>query len=139
LCGLATHPPAAGRKQTKTRNLLVRLRDRDQQVLLFARDLTVPFTNNQAERDRRPAKTQLKISGCHGSETGARAWIRLRGYILHAYANTSTTSWTRSAALHWQPLDTAATRDLDGYYKLVNRMSDNVESTMSTLGWTKPD
>jgi transposase len=81
LCGLATHRPAHGRKQSKTRNLLVRLRDRDEQVLRFARDLTVPFTNNQAERDLRPAKTQLKISGCHRSDTGARAWTRVRGYI----------------------------------------------------------
>jgi len=81
LCGLATHRPAPGRKQSKTRNLLVRLRDRDAQVLRFARDPTVPFTNNQAERDLRPAKTQLKISGCHRSETGARAWTRVRGYI----------------------------------------------------------
>ncbi len=81
LCGLATHRPAPGRKQSKTRNLLVRLRDRDEQLLRFARDLSVPFTNNQAERDLRPAKTQLKISGCHRSETGARAWVRVRGYI----------------------------------------------------------
>ncbi len=81
LCGLATHRPRPGRKQTKARNLLVRLRDRDQQVLRFARDLSVPFTNNQAERDLRPAKTQLKISGCHRSEAGARAWVRVRGYI----------------------------------------------------------
>jgi transposase len=81
LCGLATHRPQPGRKQSKTRNLLVRLRDRDEQVLRFARDLSVPFTNNQAERDLRPAKTQLKISGCHRSETGARAWTRVRGYI----------------------------------------------------------
>jgi transposase len=84
LCGLAAHPRREGRKQTKTRNLLERLRDRDEQVLLFARDLTVPFTNNQAERDLRPAKTQIKISGCHRSTTGARAWLRVRGYISTA-------------------------------------------------------
>jgi Transposase IS66 family len=57
LCGLATHRPAAGWKQAPTRNLLVRLLDRDEQVLRFARDLTVPFTNSQAEGDLRPAKT----------------------------------------------------------------------------------
>jgi len=50
-------PPRPGHRQSKTRNLLERLRDRDAQVLLFARDLTVPFTNNQAERDVRPTKT----------------------------------------------------------------------------------
>jgi transposase len=44
----------------------------------------VPFTNNQAERDLRPAKTQIKISGCHRSTTGARAWLRVRGYISTA-------------------------------------------------------
>lgn len=85
LCGLATHPRAPGRKQSKTRNLLERLRDRDDQVLLFARDLTAPFSNNQAERDLRPAKTQIKISGCHRSATGAQAWLRIRGYISTAH------------------------------------------------------
>ena len=81
LCGLATHPRQPGRKQSKTRNLLERLRDRDAQVLRFARDLTVPFSNNQAERDLRPAKTQMKISGCHRASTAASAWLRVRGYI----------------------------------------------------------
>jgi len=85
LCGLACHPRRDGRKQSKTRNLLERLRDRDEQVLLFARHpALVPFTNNQAERDLRPAKTQLKISGCHRSSTGAQAWLRVRGYISTA-------------------------------------------------------
>ena len=85
LCGLASHPRRDGRKQSKTRNLLERLRDRDEQVLLFARyPGLVPFTNNQAERDLRPAKTQLKISGCHRSPTGAQAWLRIRGYISTA-------------------------------------------------------
>jgi transposase len=81
LVGLAEHRRVPGRKQSTTRNLLERLRDRDAQVLLFARDLSVPFTNNQAERDVRPTKTQLKISGCHRSETTAKAWLRVRGYI----------------------------------------------------------
>ncbi len=81
LVGLAEHRRAPGRRQSKTRNLLERLRDRDAHVLLFARDLSVPFTNNQAERDVRPTKTQLKISGCHRSETTAKAWLRIRGYI----------------------------------------------------------
>jgi len=41
----------------------------------------VPFTNNGSERDPRPVKTQLKISGCHRATTGATAWLRIRGYI----------------------------------------------------------
>jgi transposase len=81
LVGLAEHRRVPGRRQSKTRNLLERLHNRDSQVLLFARDLTVPFTNNQAERDVHPTKTQMKINGCHRSETTARAWLRVRGYI----------------------------------------------------------
>ena len=84
LCGLATHPRREGRKQSKTRNLLERLRDRHEQVLRFAHDPTVPFSNNQAERDLRPVKTQIKISGCHRSATGARAWLCVRGSISTA-------------------------------------------------------
>jgi transposase len=82
--GLSMHPRTAGREQTKTRNLLERLRDRAGEVLRFAHDPRVPFTNNQAERDLRPAKTQLKISCCHRSTTGAAAWLRVRGYISTA-------------------------------------------------------
>jgi transposase len=37
LVGLAEQRRAPGRRQSKTRNLLERLRDRDHQVLLFAR------------------------------------------------------------------------------------------------------
>lgn len=81
LVGLAEHHRVPGRKQSTTRNLLERLRDRDAQILLFARDLSVPFTNNQAERDVRPTKTQMKISSCHRSEATARSWLRIRSYI----------------------------------------------------------
>ncbi|MBB4689545.1 IS66 family transposase [Amycolatopsis jiangsuensis] len=84
LVGLADNPSRPGRKQSKTRNLLERLRDRDDSVLRFARDLTAPFTNNLAERDLRPTKTQMKISGTFRSETSATAWARIRGYVSTA-------------------------------------------------------
>jgi transposase len=82
--GLAQHPPRPGWKQSKTRNLLERLRDREADVLRFATDLSVPFTNNQAERDLRPTKTQMKISGTFRSETSATAWARIRGFVSTA-------------------------------------------------------
>jgi hypothetical protein len=81
LVGLAEHRRAQGRKQTKARNLLERLRDREPEILRFTTDLAVPFTNNGSERDLRPVKTQIKISGCHRATTGAEAWLRVRGYI----------------------------------------------------------
>jgi transposase len=81
LVGLAQHGPSEGRRQTKTRNLLQRMRDREDQILLFTTDLEVPFSNNGSERDLRPVKTQLKISGCHRSATGAKNWLRVRSFI----------------------------------------------------------
>jgi len=47
-------------------------------------DLAVPATNNAAERNLRPIKTQLKVSGCHASAIGARNWIAVRSYIVTA-------------------------------------------------------
>ncbi|XVQ84021.1 IS66 family transposase [Microbispora siamensis] len=80
--GLSLHPRAPGRKQSPTRNLLERLRDRSGDVLRFADSPgLVPFTNNTGERALRPVKTQVKISGCHQSETGAAAWLAVRSYL----------------------------------------------------------
>lgn len=112
LCGLAANPRRDGRKQTKTRNLLERLRDRDEQVLRYARDLSVPFTNNQAERDLRPVKTQMKISGCTRSETSAHAWLRVRGYISTArknHVNALTALRDAITGNPWKPRHLAAT------------------------------
>jgi len=82
--GLLLHPPSQDRRQSKTRNLLVRLRDYQPQVLPFARDLAAPFTDNQAERDPRMITAQLKITGGWRTEHGARAGLRVRGYISAA-------------------------------------------------------
>jgi hypothetical protein len=87
LVGLGYHPARPGRAQTKTRNLLLRLKDHSQQVLLFAHDLNVPFTNNQAERDLRMIKTQLKVSGGWRTTRHAEVWLNIRGYISTARKN----------------------------------------------------
>jgi transposase len=44
----------------------------------------VPATDNQGERDLRPVKTQIKISGCHASEDGAANWLAVRSYVSTA-------------------------------------------------------
>src|SRR6185312_2813528 len=86
--GLAANPPPPRRprqrgrlKQSPTRNLLERLWLGQEQTLAFLDDLTIPFDNNQAERDLRLLKTQQKVSGCFRSETGAEAFARLRSYL----------------------------------------------------------
>jgi transposase len=63
------------------RNLLERLLLGQNEVLAFLDDLTIPFNNNQAERDLRILTVQQKVSGCFRSPSGAHAFARLRGYL----------------------------------------------------------
>ena len=68
-------------KQPKGRSLLIRLRDFQGDVLRFASDFEVPFTNNQAERDIRMIKLKEKISGGFRSIEGANMFARISGYL----------------------------------------------------------
>jgi transposase len=88
--GYAANPPPVRRadgprrgrlKQSKARNLLDRLATHEAEVLAFWHDWTVPFDNNQAERDLRMLKVQQKISGTFRDAAGADAFCRIRGYI----------------------------------------------------------
>jgi len=86
--GLAANPPPRRRpgqrgrvKQTPARNLLERFVLGQDHVLAFLDDLTIPFDNNQAERDLRMLKVQQKVSGSFRADRGAEAFGRIRGYL----------------------------------------------------------
>lgn len=79
---LARRPGARGRKAKRPgHNLLVRLRDYRDDVLRFLTDFTVPFTNNQAERDLRMMKLRMKISGTFRTLEGAEVFADIRSVI----------------------------------------------------------
>jgi transposase len=89
--GLAANPPPPtpqrrpgqrGRlAQSPARNLLERLLLDQEAVLAFLDDLTIPFDNNQAERDLRGLKVHQKVSNCFRSDPGADAFARIRSYL----------------------------------------------------------
>lgn len=69
----------------KARTLITRFRRYEDMILRFTADLTVPFTNNEAERTLRPVKIQQRTSG--------GAWRTLQGLtdfaIVCSYLDTA--------------------------------------------------
>jgi len=98
---------ARGRQPRRTGyNLLLRLRTYKTDVLRFARNFAVPFTNNQAERDIRMMKVKQKISGCFRSQAGAENFATLRAVISTARKQS------------WNVLDTLVTPAHDLIFRL---------------------
>ena len=111
--GLAAHPEGirvAGRrggrvKQSPERCLLIRLRDKREEVLRFAHDLSVPFDNNLAERDLRMIKVQQKVSGCFRSIQGAGIFCAVRSYLSTARKQGLNLMDSIKAAFAGSPVD----------------------------------
>jgi transposase len=78
-------PNVRGRpKKTKGLNLLERFIQYKEAILAFALQGEVPFTNNLAERDLRPAKVKQKVSGCFRTTAGAKRYARIQSFISTA-------------------------------------------------------
>ena len=75
-------PGKRGRvKRGKTGSLVDRLILRKDMFTLFFTDFSVPFDNNQAERDIRMFKVKLKVSGCFRSLKGAKDFAAITSYV----------------------------------------------------------
>jgi len=62
------------------RRLIIRLEEYKDNHLLFMYDFKIPFSNNRAEADIRPAKRKLNI-GIFRSEVGAKYYLQIRSFI----------------------------------------------------------
>jgi transposase len=93
-----------GRAPRRTgHNLLLRLATRKQDTLRFLHDPTVPFTNNQAERDGRMMKLRQKISGGFRSLQGAMDFATIRSFLSTARKQ----GWNMIDALTHDPANVA--------------------------------
>jgi transposase len=114
--GYAAQPPPAqteaskrrGRqKQSAAKNLLDDLLRRADQVLAFLDDLSLPFTNNLAERDLRMVKVQQKIAGTFRSDAGATAFCRIRSYLSTMHKQGHSMLSALAAVFAGKPLPVA--------------------------------
>ena len=62
-------------------NLWERLKTYEREVLRFAEDPYVAFTNNRAERDLRMSKVKQKVAGCFRTTEYAEAYCRISSYL----------------------------------------------------------
>ena len=75
-------PPSKRKKRGRRKrrighSLALRFKALKTAVLLFLNDLTVPFTNNEAERDLRMTKVRQKVSARFRAEEGAESFCIL--------------------------------------------------------------
>ncbi len=73
------------KKKGKILALVERLANYKASVCLFINNFSVPFDNNQAERDLRMIKVKTKVSGCFRSEDGARDYLKIMSYVGTAH------------------------------------------------------
>ena len=68
----------------------------------------MPFTNNQAERDLRPAKVKQKVSGCFRTDLGARVYARLQAVISTCHKQERNVFVTLRSLFAHQPVSLRA-------------------------------
>ncbi len=83
--GISDNTTRAGPLAQDALTLAKRFRNHEDMILRFVVDLAVPFTNNQSERDVRPAKIQQRTSGgCWRTLTGVADFAVVQSYLSTA-------------------------------------------------------
>jgi transposase len=112
LVGLKDVPRVGGPrdKQPPARNLLEDLHHRHDDVMRFCYDTAIPPTNNLAERDLRPTKTQQKISGRLTNDTATTNRLTIRSYLSSAVKHGINAMTALRDAITANPWTPPATR-----------------------------
>ncbi|WP_326829570.1 transposase [Streptosporangium sp. NBC_01810] len=76
-------PPVLLGAHDRLSNLALRLRTRKSEVLRFATDFTVAYSNNVAEQAIRMIKTKTKVSGGFRTLKGAQTFLAYPRLHLH--------------------------------------------------------
>lgn len=83
--GISDNTARAGPLARDALTLARRFRNHEDMILRFVVDLGVPFTNNQSERDIRPAKIQQRTSGgCWRTLAGVADFAVVQSYLSTA-------------------------------------------------------
>jgi transposase len=83
--GISDNTARPGPLAADALTLATRFRNHEDMILRFVVDLAVPFTNNQSERDVRPAKIQQRTSGgCWRTLTGVADFAVVQSYLSTA-------------------------------------------------------
>jgi transposase len=83
--GISDNTARAGPLAADALTLARRFRNHEDMILRFMVDLGVPFTNNQSERDVRPAKIQQRTSGgCWRTLAGVADFAVVQSYLSTA-------------------------------------------------------
>ena len=133
--GLNVHPDSEARKGSRGkpkkyrgRNLLDRLKEHEDNFLLFLEDFDVPFTNNIAERALRMFSIKRSVVGCFDSYEGADNFALTWSYISSAGKRNGSAYEAIKAAL-----DGKAVEFLFDEEEIA--MLDEVIPTLSELNW----
>jgi transposase len=97
-------------KRGKTGALVDRLIFHKEKYTLFFSDFSVPFDNNQAERDIRMFKVKQKVSGCFRTIDGAKDFAVISSYVSTARKNGVSGFLAIKNALIGTPFSITATR-----------------------------
>jgi transposase len=97
-----------GQRRKVGRSVPRRLADRlfahVDEFLRFLSDWRVPFDNNQAEKDLRPLKTKIKVSGCFRTAIGAENFGRIQSFLSTAKKQVANVLEAIRYALSGMPL-----------------------------------